>query len=311
MALDLGVLALVALLAWLGARRGALESGIRLAGLPIAYGGSVLLAKWVGPLFAARLGGASWLGALGAGVLGFIALQAVFELLARGARSRAQEGEISDASRFAGAFFGVARGALLIVPLLWLASFAEGAREAGIGAGALPDFSDSRTAGLSQSLVAAGVERLAEGGDRSDRMTAQLVARPGEAVAAMSEIASDPRMRVLQADAGFWQDLERGDVASALARPTFVELTRDAQVRARLAALGLVAESSVVDAEQFHDEMAGVMAEVAPRIRALKSDPAFEELMADPTVRERAQRGDTLALLTDPRVQALVARVSQ
>lgn len=309
MALDLLVLAFLGVLAWLGARRGGEESGVRLIGLPVAYGCSYLAGLLAGPALAAALGGSSWLGALGAGLIGFLAVQALVEILARGARRRSEGQRISDASRLAGALCGVARGFLLVVPLLWLASFAEGAREAGVSPN-LPDLSGARSTQITQALVAVGTEGLARSEDRGDRMTAHALAAPGESVAALNQIVSDPRMRVLQSDPGFWRDVENGNIADALARPTFLELTRDAQVRARLAKLGLIAPTSAVDAQQFQDEMALVMTAVGPKLRALRNDPALAELMADPEVRARIQSGDTLGLLGDPRVRALVARVA-
>ena len=149
-------------------------------------------------------------------------------------------------------------------------------------------------------------------GDRGTRITAKLISKPGAGIAALSAVASDARVRVLQADQGFWSDLEQGDIAGALARPTFAELTRDAELRARLADLGLVAESSVVvDAQQFHEEMAAVIAEVGPRLRRIKADPAFQELLADEALRERIRAGETMALLTDPRIRQLVANSSR
>jgi uncharacterized membrane protein required for colicin V production len=309
MALDLIVLAFLGTLAFLGARRGGVESGLRLMGLPIAYACAVLAGQLGGPALAERLGTAAWMGSVGAGAIGFMAVQALVEVLARTARRRADADSLSDVSRLFGALFGIARAALLLLPLLWLASFAEGARRSGVRPD-LPDLSGARASQISQAVVAAGTAQLAANGDRSDRMTARVLADPGESVAALNEIVSDPRMRVLQSDQGFWLDVEGGNVESALARPTFIDLARDAEVRGRLAKLGLIAPNSAVDAQQFRDEMASVMAEVGPRLRAIRNDPALEELMSDPAMRERIQSGDTLALLTDPRIQALVARTS-
>lgn len=309
MALDLVVLAFLAALAWLGARRGGAESGLRLIGLPIAYLCAVLAGQLGGPALGTRLGVGGWIGAAAAGAIGFVIVQALVEVLARSARP-AKADDLSDLSRLFGALFGVARAALLLLPMLWLASFAEGARKSGVSPG-LPDLSGARATQLSSQLVAASAKSLAAEGDRTDRMTGRVLADPGESVAALNAIVNDPRLRVLQSDQGFWLDVEGGNVQSALARPTFIDLARDAEMRARLAKLGLIAPSSAVDAQQFHDEMASVMAELGPRLRAIRNDPALEELMADSQLRERIQSGDTLALLTDPRVQALVSRASQ
>jgi len=304
MAIDLVVALALFAFAWLGAHRGGAESGIRFAGLMLAYGVSFFAGKLAGGALAQALGVAPWLGVAGAGLIAFVAAQGLVELAARSARAASDEP--SDASRIAGAALGIARGGLLLLPLLWLAGFTESMRELNPAA-ALPDLSGARTAAVGQAVAKVAAERIAADGDGVTRITARFVARPGESVAALSAIASDTRMRVLQSDAGFWSDLESGDVEAALARPTFAQLAGDAELRTRLAEVGLVSETSAVDAQQFHAEMAAVMAEVAPRLQRIKADPAFQELLADETVRARIQAGDTLALLTDPRIQALVA----
>ena len=309
MALDAVVLLFLGAFAWLGAHRGGPESALRLFGLGFAYAAAVIAGKFAGAPLAAALGLAAWMGGVVSGAIGFAAAQALVELAARGVRRRREE-DFSDASRVMGSLCSVARGGLLILPLLWLATFTEGVRQSG-AAIELPDLSGSQVTRVTAALVGAGAERLAEGGDRADRVTARLLARPGASIAAMTEIAGDPRLRILQSDQGFWSDLENGDVAGALARPTFVDLSRDAQLRQRLADLGLVAENSALDAEQFHDEMAAVMTDVAPRLRELRNDPELQQLLEDPSLREKVASGDTVGLMLDPRIQAIVARVSR
>ena len=309
MVFDVIVLVFLGAFAWLGAHRGAPESALRLFGLGVAYGAAVLAGRLAGASLAGSLGIAPWMGGVATGVIAFAATQALIELGARRLRDGALD-DASDASRVAGSLLGIARGGLLLLPLLWLATFTEGVRQAGAAIG-LPDLSGSRVNLVTEAIVGAGAERLAAAGDRGDRVTAKLLANPGAAVGALTEIAADPRLRVLQSDQGFWSDLENGDVGGALARPTFVDLARDARFRQRLAALGLVAESSALDGEQFHKEMDAVMTDVAPRIRKLRNDPQLQQLLADPTIREKVQRGDTVALMLDPRIQEVVARVSR
>jgi len=301
MALDLGMLVVLLVFAWLGAHRGAAEAAIRLLGLVVAYGASLLAGKLVD---------ASWLAIAGASIGAFIVVQLGIELAARRVRARAEGAEPSDPSRALGSLCGLARGGLLVLPLLWLAGFSESVRATG-RAPALPDLSSSRSAGIGQQVAGVAATQLAADGDRGSRVTAKWIAEPGAAMTAFADVAADPRLRVLQADQGFWSDLENGDVAGALARPTFSELARDAELRAKLANLGLVAETSALDAQQFHEEMAAVMREVAPRLRELRADPELQALLADPELRARAQAGDTAALLLDPRVRALAARVSR
>jgi hypothetical protein len=304
MALDLVVVLALFAFAWLGAHRGGAEAGVRFLGLAVAYGGAYLAGSLAGASLASALGLAPWLGPVLAGLLGFAAAQALVEIAARRVRKPADE--LTDGSRVAGAALGIARGGLLLLPLLWLASFTGSMRQLDPAA-ALPDLSGARASAVGQALAGAAAERVAASGDGATRVTARFVASPGESVAALSAVVADPRIRVLQSDSGFWEDLTRGDVEGALARPTFGELARDPALRGRLADLGLVAETSALDAQQFHREMAGVMREVAPRLARIQADPAFQALLADEALRERVRAGDTLALLGDPRLQQIVA----
>jgi hypothetical protein len=309
MAIDLVVVLALFALAWLGAHRGAAESGVRLVGLAVAYAAGWGAGKLAGAPLADALGVAPWLGLVAAGALGFLGAQGLVEIAARKVRAAADD-DASDASRALGSLLGIARGALLLLPILWLAGFAESVRQLN-PAGGLPDLSGARSAAVGQAVAGAAAERIGANGDGGTRVVTHWIARPGESIAALSEIAADPRVRVLQSDAGFWRDLESGDVAGALARPTFAELARDAQLRGRFAALGLVPATAAVDAQQFHDALAVVMAEVGPRLRRVKEDPAFQDLLADEALRARVQAGDTLAALMDPRVQHLVATASR
>lgn len=309
MALDLVVVLTLLAFAWLGAHRGAGESGIRLAGLGFAYGAGFVAGKLAGGALASALDVPAWAGFGGAGTIGFLAAQGLVELAARKARAAAGD-DPQDGSRALGSLFGIARGALLLLPLLWLASFTESVRQLNPAAG-LPDFSGARAAGVGQVVAGAAAERIAASGDGGTRIAAKLIAQPGESIAALSAIASDPRIRLLQADRGFWSDLESGDVEGALARPTFAELARDGELRGRFADLGLVAGSSAVDAQQFHDEMGAVMTELGPRLRRIKADPVFQDMLADEALRARVQAGDTMSLLTDPRIRQLVANASR
>jgi len=311
MAFDALVIACVFVFAWLGAHRGALESGIRLGGLALAYVFSLVAAAFGGALLAATTGLSGGVAVLVAGVIGFVVAQALVELAARSVRVPGDE--LSDGSRIGGSAIGIARAGLLLLPVLWLGGFTESLRANGLdAAGALPDLSSSRAAGTGQAAagaLAAGV--VGEGGDLGSRVTTKFIAQPGEAISSAVAITADPRIKVLQSDFSFWGDLADGNVDAALARPTFRDLVGDAALRQRFADLGLVPAAAAVDSQMFHAELAGVMREIAPRLAELKQDPEFQALLADETLREHARSGDTVALLSDPRLRAVVERVSR
>ncbi len=310
MALDLALLFVLLAFAGTGALRGAAEAGVRLIGLPLSYGAAVLAGKLAGDPLARALSGGPWVGALVAGLLGFVAAQAIVEIYARLARRRGREEGIPSSARLLGAGFGALHGALILLPLVWLASFAEGAREAGVRPD-LPDLSGSRAAAVVGRAVALGTRPLARGEDRTDRMAARVLAQPASSLAAMHSLVSDPRLRVLQSDQAFWGDLERGEVERALARPTYTELAEDPAWRGELAALGLIPEASATDPVRFRSDMEALFTDLAPRLRELREDPALQELTADPEIRAKLQAGDTLGVLMDPRVRALAERVAR
>ena len=142
-------------------------------------------------------------------------------------------------------------------------------------------------------------------------MTARLIAQPGVALEAAQGILSDSRMRLLQSDPGFWADIERGAVSSAMRRPTFRELARDAGFRRKLGDLGLISSDATRDPQLFELEMAQVFGEVGPRIASVRGDPEFKKMMNDPDLRRRIQEGEAIALLGHPGFRAMIARASE
>ena len=60
----------------------------------------------------------------------------------------------------------------------------------------------------------------------------------------------------------------------------------------------------------FREAAGHTLHQLGPRLRALRNDPALQELMADPEVQSALQSGDTLALLSHPGFRQLVASVA-
>jgi hypothetical protein len=53
-----------------------------------------------------------------------------------------------------------------------------------------------------------------------------------------------------------------------------------------------------------------MLRQLGPRLRALREDPALNELVEDPEVQLALQSGDTMALVSHPGFRQLVARVA-
>jgi len=306
--LDALMLALIAALAWAGARAGPGVAGLRLLGLPLAYAAAVGAGYAFGPALTRELGGSPLVALLAASSAGFVCVQLAMHRLSRAARERAAEP--SAASQALGAVFGAARGALFALPLLWLGGLAEGARTSGLRP-SLPDLSSAQLPELGTRVLGAAAAAVVDARAPSGRMAVQLAARPGEALAALQQVVADPRSVALQRDAGFWQEVERGAVAAALARPAARQLVNDRAFRTRLATLGAVSPEAGTHARLFELELAAALSEIGPRLAALRSDPAFAELRDDPALLASLQSGNTLALLRDPRFRALLTRATR
>ena len=302
---DALVLALIGLLAWSGARRGAAVAGLQLVGLPLAYAGAAGAGFAFGPALAQELGWAEAAGTLVAGSAGLVGVQLFVSVLTRALRARGEEPE--GASRAAGALFGTLRGALFALPLLWLASLAEGARSTGVRP-ELPDLSGAQLPALGTDVLGAGADALVDVRVPSGRLAAHFVRRPAETLEALQQVVSDPRVIQLQRDGNFWQDVERGALRAALARPAARELVQDRAFRGRLGKLGVVSPEAVTSPRGFESELSLALSELGPRLASIRSDPALAELLADPEVRASLQSGNHLALLRDPRFHALVSK---
>ncbi len=309
--LDAVAVVLLGVFAGFGALRGALAGGLGLAGLALGYAAAVFAASHCGGPTAARLGIPSWAGMAAAGSGAFaVATLAVslsasllrrFHLLGGGRES-------SPRDRFFGALFGGLRGALVVVLLGTLAGWVDALRVTGV-VPSLPAQGESMTALASARAVEAGVEAaLSESPAR--RVVAQMVARPARSLAGFQQLIEHPRVGALREDAVFWTYVEHGSVDAAMNRMSFLSLAGDSELRGQLAELGLVQESEASDAAAFRGAAAQVLAEVGPRIHALKRDPEFQSLLADEQVLDLVAQGETLALLAHPRFRSAIARAA-
>ena len=306
--LDALMLALIAWLAWAGARAGPGVAALRLLGLPLAYAGALAAGYAFGPALSRELGFSPLAATLGASSAGLLGVQVSMHLLTRAVRERAEAK--SAASQALGAVLGALRGGLYALPILWLGGLAEGARTSGLRP-ELPDLSSASLPQLSTRVLGAGASAVVDARAPGGRMAVQLATRPGEALAALQQVVADPRSVELQRDASFWRDVERGAVATALARPAARALVNDRVFRTRLATIGVVSPEAGRQSRIFELELAAALTEIGPRLSAIRSDPAFAALRDDPALRASLQSGNTLAVLRDPRFRALFSRATR
>lgn len=316
MLLDGFFIGLLLALGALGAWRGAVASGSGLMSLLAGYAGSVLGAArasdWVerslivSPLVAPAI----------AGTLGFVAAWLVVSSLSGVVlawdRSRVEEIGRGGLDRALGGLLGLARGGLILVLLTILVSWIDAGRDLGALAGweALPDAQESAVVGASGALVEAAVAgALSETGPAAD-VAGRLVGRPGESLAKAQQLLDDERLNALFSDELFWTAVQNDSIDYALNRSSVRMIVLDPELRARFADLGFVGDEARDDPDLFRNRMAEVFAEVGPRIARLQHDPEMKSLAQDPQILALLESGNTLGLITHPRIQQLVRRLS-
>jgi len=324
MILDQVALGLLAFFALVGLWRGALASALGIVSLVVSYVAGLLSASWFGGLVAEATDLSPLVGALLAGVAGFLIVSLVLGVVSRRLAKRRREA-LEDAStservldRVGGGALGALRGAFLVVLVGWLVAFADAARVAlvppdTVAADApispIAEAADSETARFAQRAVETGVGLVA-GDTPSGRMTTRLIARPAEALIAFRDVLSSKSVEKLRDDAAFWDALQRGDADRALANASFRALSFDPALRNDLASLGVVSPEVAGSPQSFEAALDGVMRELAPRIEGLANDPEVQALAQDPAVMRALERGDRWALLRHPGVQRLAEKLA-
>ena len=308
--LDALALLVLAIFIGIGALRGALQSALGLIALGAAYAAAIWAAPRFGPALASWLEMPEWVGIPLAGTAGFaaafLAVGVVSSLVRR--RDRRRKLPRSARDRFLGGVLGGVRGSLVVLLLSWLALWADALRATGT-VDAIPEIDGSAAAAVTESVVEAGVEAVM-GDSASARVVARMAARPGAALVDVQQLVENPNIAGLQQDPLFWTYVENGSVDAALNRSSFLRITHDEALRAQLAELGVIEASAASEPAAFRDAAGEMLRQLGPRLRALRDDPALQELVADPEVQSALQSGNTLALLTHPGFRQLVASVA-
>jgi hypothetical protein len=305
--LALGVLAVFTAL---GAWRGWLAGLLRVATLFAAYAAGIGAAAKLASLVA-LLAGISRLAsgaivASSAFLFVYLAGSVASMLAIRAERARRGELPRSGFDRLGGAFFGAGQAALALLLLGMLGSFLDAAHSAGLPTGS-ESAGESLLVGSTRAVVAAGVS-AAVGDGPGGSLAVKLVSDPGSAVVSTQELLAHPRIADLQQDALFWQYVSTGEIDLALRRGSFAAIRLDPEIRGRLGDLGLVSPEAREDADTFGEEVRASLSEIAPRIRAIRDDPALAELAARPEIQAALRNGDSFALLTHPDFRRLVDR---
>lgn len=312
---DIAALALMALAVWRGWRKGLVRSLIGLAQGVVVYLGAWTLGRPLARLFSSS-GGEPGIKALAAGFLLAVVLMILLTEIAlwfawrsyqRRMESRpAEHRERAERwDRAGGACFGAVAALLTISILVWMYAL--------LGAAAgprLPSINGSVCAALSRvvmrPLLYPFARRFA-----SEPETAALAARaisdPATTAASVRRLAENPDVAALSRDRSFGENVLNSDRDAILRNPAYRRIFENPESVDSLRQLGWLRPGQ--DAEAARGEMADRLAAAGANVRKLRDDPEVQSLLHDPELKRRADAGDLVGLLDDPRVRRLVSRV--
>ena len=316
MVLDLIFGLILLLMVALGAWRGAVVSGSGLFGLICGYLGAIVAATRAADWVAQTLVISPLLAPAVAGTLGFVVswliVSSLAGVLVAWDAARVESFGRGALDRAFGGFFGLARGGLIVVLLAILASWLDAARDLGAldGLAAMPDAESSILAGASGDLVEVAVAKALSEVGTAGEIVARLTAHPGQALGSVQSILEDDRLTALFSDSLFWTLIQNDSIDYAMNRNSVRAIVHDPEMRGRFADLGLVEEDARDDPRVFRDSMAGVLAEIAPRVQRLRNDPELTRLASDPEIVSLLESGNTLALIKHPAIQRVLERAT-
>jgi uncharacterized membrane protein required for colicin V production len=302
--IDLGLMAVLGVFVGIGAMRGFVSGILGVIALLGAYAAAWFATTRLATPLGEGLGISAFAAFATSGAVAFLGTYVILAiglgLLRRAQRKRS--GGISTVDRLGGALLGGAQGGLVVVLLSWLVGQAQ-------AGGLLGEKSEpGPLVQASQQVVQSGAEAVL-GGAGGNPAAARLIADPVGTANQLQAVLETPAMTDLRDDQLFWQYVSSGAIDSALNQASFMRAARDAELRKRVVELGVMPESALDDPKAFRDATRDALEHVAPRLQAIRNDPALPELAADPAVQQALQQGDVLALATNPKIRALVSRV--
>lgn len=299
-----------------GAWRGAVVSGSGLLGLLSGYAGGILGATNGSDWVARTLVVSPLLAPAVAGTIGFVVVwlvvSSIADIMVAWDRERVELTGRGLFDRGLGGFFGLARGGLIVVLLAVLASWLDAARDIGAisGLSAMPDAESSVLTQATGNLVEVAVGAALVDAGPAGEVAARLTAHPGQALESVQAILEDERLNRMLEDRLFWTLISNDSIDYAMNRSAIRSIVNDPEMRGRFADLGLVGEDAREDVDVFRDTMAGVLAEIGPKIQRLQNDPEVQALASDPEIMALIEAGNTFALMNHPRIRRIVSRVS-
>lgn len=307
--IDLAVLAILALAAWHGWRRGSLLMGLGVVSLVAGYLGAAFLYRPAGeligrtfrvpPLIALPLGGM-----LAFFVITTIVKVATFKVERRRALAR-REGEAPNPVDSAGgAVVGVLRAGVLVVVVAWAIGTLNSLARTG------PDLTGTMTGRVSARVMGRAthaVARRATGDPLMASMVSMMASQPREGMQTMNVVLRDQRVQRLWTDTLLRSSLAHGDSAGLALNATIRSLAGDPAFLAAAQQLGLLPPGT-----GSGELAARLVQQVGPLVRTVESiqnDAEIRRTLDSPELRRMMERGDITALLADPKFNELAGKI--
>jgi hypothetical protein len=286
-----------------------LRTGGFVAAYVAAYAASGRLAPWVERQFdLARLVARAAAGAAVL-VLALFAFEALAGALARRRRDRevrTKRSALSLESRVAGALLGLLVGVATATTACW----AYDVVRLGPWRERLPDVGASYTARFARALVREivyAVVRQRGGTERRAATLSRLLSAPEQGLGELRSLFEHPALRALLLSRAFQEDLLSGERARVRANEDLGRVLADEALLERLAAIGLV--PAHYRRPDYPDELAGELAALGARLRALQEDPEVQTLVGQLQSEGLLQPDGLLRLIRDRRFHRLLDRV--
>ena len=313
--IDVIALLLVGLSAWRGYRRGLVAALVEMVAALLAFLGAALfyapIGRWISGRWNVPEYFAYVLGALlAAGAIYAVLTVAVVVVNRKLRRKQPEnpppvEGRWTKTNRILGAAFGSVDAMLLVALLVWGYALLYAAWPAG-----KPDPRGTLSYGLSRLVVRGGAYCAARKATHDPEMSstvARVVSDPVSSAEDLRQISHNPDAVALAKDRAFTDSVLKSDTDAIQRNAAFTRLARDPQTLRAAERMGWVEAGA--DADAVRKQLAERLAVFGRNAARIANDPEFQELQRDPAIQEKANQGDYGALLRDPRIQRVMARI--
>lgn len=158
------------------------------------------------------------------------------------------------------------------------------------------------TARSAAAMLVENVASVFAGEQSTARTGVALVRNPVGVVSSLQQLSGSPEARQLFSSPAGQAALASGDLRAISRQPAFKELAASPAMET------LMASAGIAEGAGREQVLAEELAKVWGGVQSLKEDPQVQELLRDPGLREKLASGDSLSLLSDPRLARLLER---